>query len=70
MFCGIKERSFKGFKSNNSLKIWDGRYQNSLENYSELIKTLMNSNESSLLIFPSEFRKEIEEKISTMRDHL
>jgi len=41
IFCGIKERSFKGFESNNSLKIWDGTYQNSLENSSALVKTLM-----------------------------
>ena len=38
IFCGIKERSFKGFKSNNALRIWDGTYQSSLENTSALIK--------------------------------
>ncbi len=70
LFCGIKERSFKGFKSNNSLKIWDGKYQKSLENKSELIKTLMRSNESSLIIYPSEFRKDIEDQISKVRDEL
>ena len=68
LFCGIKERSFKGFKSNNSLKIWDGKYQNSLENQSELIKTLMRSNESSLIIYPGEFRKDIEDQIAKIRD--
>ena len=26
IFCGIKERSFKGFESNNALRIWDGTY--------------------------------------------
>ena len=67
IFCGIKERSFKGFKSNNSLKIWDGTYQYSLENHSELIKTLMSSNNSSLIIYPGEFRKDIEEKIARER---
>tara|TARA_B100000902_G_scaffold373362_1_gene401226 strand:+ start:60 stop:524 length:465 start_codon:yes stop_codon:yes gene_type:complete len=67
IFCGIKERSFKGFKSNNSLKIWDGVYQNSLENYSELIKTLMSSKDSSLIIYPVEIRKEIEDKIERER---
>lgn len=67
IFCGIKERSFKGFKSNNSLKIWDGTYQNSLENHSELIKTLMSSNNTSLIIYPGEFRKEIEEQIAIER---
>ncbi len=69
VFCGIKERSFKGFKSNNSLKIWDGTYQNSLEKHSELIKTLMTSNNNSLIIYPGEFRKDIEDQISIERDN-
>ena len=47
IFCGIKERSFKGFESNNAFKIWDGTYQNSLECSSELIKTLVKSREIS-----------------------
>ena len=67
IFCGIKERSFKGFKSNNSLKIWDGTYQNSLENHSELVNTLMSSNNTSLIIYPGEFRKEIEDQIAIER---
>ena len=67
IFCGIKERSFKGFKSNNSLKIWDGKYQNSLENHSELIKTLMASNNSSLIIYPEKFRKDIEDQIEILK---
>ena len=69
VFCGIKERSFKGFESNNSLKIWDGTYQNSLENKSELIKTLMRSNETSLIIYPEVLRKEVEERIAILRDN-
>ncbi len=68
VFCGIKERSFKGFKSNNSLKIWDGRYQNALEKHSELIKTLMLSKSSALIIYPGEFRKDIENQIAIERD--
>ena len=69
IFCGIKERSFKGFKSNNSLQIWDGKYQNSLENQSELIKALMSSNNSSLIIYPKEFRRDIEDKIAILKDN-
>ena len=68
IFCGIKERSFKGFKSNNSLKIWDGTFQNSLENKSDLIRTLMSSKESSLIVYPGEFRKDIEDHIAIIRD--
>ena len=67
IFCGIKERSFNGFESDKSLKIWDGTYQNSLENHSELIQTLMSSNNSSLIIYPGEFRKVIEEQIAIER---
>ena len=67
IFCGIKERSFKGFKSDNSLKIWDGTYQNPLENQSELINTLMSTKNTSLIIYPGEFRKEIEDQIAIER---
>ena len=67
IFCGIKERSFKGFESNNALKIWDGTYLNSLENKSALIKTLMKSEESSLIIYPSVIKNEIKNQISLLR---
>ncbi len=67
IFCGIKERIFQGFKSDNSFKIWDGIYQYSLENNSELIKTLSKSIECSLIIYPSEFRTEIEEQIKLLK---
>ena len=43
IFCGIKEKNFRGFVSCNSLKIWDGTFQNSLESKSELINALMQS---------------------------
>ena len=68
IFCGIKERSHKGFKSNNSLKIWDGTYQKSLENDSDIIKTLMKSNESSLIIYPSLIRKKVENQIALIKN--
>ena len=70
IFCGIKERSFKGFKSDNSLRIWDGTYQDLLENQSELINTLMSSKNTSLIIYPGEFRKDIEDQIAIERAHL
>ena len=69
IFCGIKERSFKGFESANSLKIWDGIYQNSLEQNSDLIKTLMKPNESSFLIYPGAIREKIENQIALIRDN-
>ena len=69
IFCGIKERSFKGFESNNALKIWDGCYLNSLENSSALIKTLMKSEESSYIIYPGVIKNEIKNHISLMRNN-
>ena len=69
IFCGIKEKTFKGFESNNALKIWDGTYQNSLENSSALIKTLMKSEESSFIIYPKAIKNEIKNQISLMRNN-
>ena len=67
IFCGIKERSFKGFESNNALKIWDGTYQSALENSSSLIKTLMRSEESSFIIYPDMIKNEIKNEISLLK---
>ena len=69
IFCGIKEKSFKGFESNNALKIWDGTYQSSLENSSALIKTLMESQESSIIIYPSIIKHEINNQISLLKNN-
>ena len=69
IFCGIKERSFKGFESNNAIKIWDGTYQNALEKSSGLIKTLMKSQESSFIIYPSTIKNQIKNKISLIKNN-
>ena len=69
IFCGIKERSFKGFESNNAFKIWDGTYQNSLECSSELIKTLVKSREISLIIYPNLIKSEIKTQISVLKNN-
>ncbi len=69
IFCGIKEKSFRGFESNNSLQIWDGTLQQSLENSSSLIKTLMKSEESSFIIYPSNIRDEINNQIAKIRNY-
>jgi len=69
IFCGIKEKSFKGFESNNALKIWDGTYQNSLETRSAFIKTLMRSEESSLIIYPGIIKNEIKNEISLIKNN-
>ena len=65
----IKERSFKGFESNNALKIWDGTYQSALEDSSTLIKTLMKSEESSFIIYPEMIKNEIKNEISIMKNN-
>ena len=70
IFCGIKERSFKGFESYNALKIWDGTYQNSLEQSSALIKTLMKSEESAFIIYPNEIKNKLKNQISLIRNNL
>ena len=69
IFCGIKERSFKGFESNNAFKIWDGTHQNSLEDSSGLIKTLMKTEESSFIIYPDEIKSEIKDQISFLKNN-
>jgi len=69
IFCGIKERSFKGFESNNALKIWDGTYQKSLENSSALIKTLMKSEESAFIIYPGLIKNEIKNQITLLMNN-
>ena len=69
IFCGIKERSFKGFESNNALKIWDGPYQIALEDSSALIKTLMRSEESSFIIYPDVIKNEIKKEISLIKNN-
>ena len=69
IFCGIKERSFKGFKSNNAFKIWDGTHQKSLEDSSGLIQTLMKAEESSFIIYPFEIKNEIKDQISLLKNN-
>ncbi len=69
IFCGIKESSFKGFETNNALKIWDGSYQESLNNSSALIRTLMKTEESSFIIYPCLIKSEIKSKISYLKEN-
>ncbi len=69
IFCGIKERSFKGFESNNALKIWDGTHQNLLENSSALIKTLMKPEESAFIIYPGLIKNEIKNQILLLKNN-
>ena len=69
IFCGIKESSFKGFETNNALKIWDGSFKESLDNSSALIRTLMKTEESSFIIYPCLIKSEIKSKISYLREN-
>ncbi len=69
IFCGIKERCFRGFESNNALKIWDGTYHYSLEDSSELIKALMQSRETSLIIYPKAIQRKIRNQISVIKNN-
>ena len=69
IFCGIRERSFKGFESKNAFKIWDGTDQSTLECRSELIKTLIKSREISLIIYPNLIKREITNQISVLKNN-
>ncbi len=68
LFCGIKEKSFNGFETNNSLKIWDGNYLSPLQNSSTLIKTLTQSDENALLIYPECIREEIKKEFLILKN--
>jgi len=70
IFCGIKESSFKGFESNNSLKIWDGSFFKTLESCSALIKTLTKTDHSSFIIYPSSIANKIKKEISSMKNNI
>ena len=67
LFCGIKEKKFQGFESNNSLKVWDGNYLINLDKASTLVKTLMKGEYSSLIIYPQEIRDDIKKKLLLMK---
>ena len=66
LFCGIKEKKFRGFESNNSLKVWDGNYLINLDKASSLVKTLMKGEDSSLIIYPEEIKDDIKKRILQM----
>ncbi len=68
LFCGLKEKNFKGFESNNSLKVWDGNLLSNLDNSSILIKALMKPQKSSLIIYPEKIRMQVNEKILSFKE--
>ncbi|MBO6970982.1 MAG: HD domain-containing protein [Prochlorococcus marinus CUG1431] len=70
VFCGIKEKSFKGFESCNALKIWDGTYLNSLGMKSALINTLKTPQESSFIIYPAVIKNEIKNQIESIKNKI
>ncbi len=67
LFCGLKEKAFKGFESNNSLKIWDGNLLINLGESSPLVKALMKSQKSCLLIYPEEIRTLVQKKMTDIK---
>ena len=70
LFCGIKEKKFNGFESNNSLKVWDGNLLKELVDESALIKILIQNQESSLLIYPSCIREDIKKEIINLKEKI
>ena len=69
VFCGIKEKQFRGFESNNSLKVWDGSYLINLDKASQLVKTLMKREDYSFIIYPEQIQNDIKNRILIMKDH-
>ena len=70
LYCGIQEKKFSGFESNNSLKIWDTNKLSSLESHSNLIKSLMKTEENSLLIYPEFLKEKILKRIQSFQTHI
>ena len=70
LLCGIKEKQFNGFESNNSLKVWDDNTLKDLDRESALIKILIQNQENSLLIYPSCIQKDITKKISKLKEKI
>tara|TARA_B100001287_G_scaffold159472_1_gene134015 strand:- start:600 stop:932 length:333 start_codon:yes stop_codon:yes gene_type:complete len=70
LFCGIKERKFNGFESNNSLKVWNGNILKELDTESDLIKILIQSKENSFLIYPSCIKEDILRKIANLKEKI
>ena len=68
LFCGIKEKNFNGFESNNSLKVWNGNTLKELDSESPLIKILIQNQENSLLIYPSCIEKDISQEIIKLKE--
>ncbi len=70
LLCGIKEKLFNGFESNNSLKVWDDNTLKDLDRESALIKILIQNQENSLLIYPSCIQKDVTKKISNLKEKI
>ena len=68
LFCGIKEKNFNGFESNNSLKVWDGNFLKELDKESVLIEILIKNQGNSLLIYPSCIQEDIQKEIINLKE--
>ncbi len=67
LFCGIKEKKFRGFETNNALKVWDGNYLINLDKASMLVKTLMKGEDHTLIIYPEEIKDDIKNRLLVMK---
>ncbi len=70
LFCGIREKKFNGFESNNSLKVWDGNFLRELEKESPLIKILIQSQYNSILFYPDCIKESISQKILDLKEKI
>ena len=69
LFCGLKEKKFNGFESNNALRVWDGHLLRDLNTESELIQTLIKNKKTSLLFYPACLKQEIANKILILKNN-
>ena len=69
LFCGLKEKKFNGFESNNALRVWDGHLLRDLNSESELIQTLIKNKKTSLLFYPACLKQEIANKILILKNN-
>ena len=69
--CGIRYRNQSWYDPyKGGLRLWDENNLVALEEASELVKSLINAEESSWLIFPKEIEKELKEKINKSQNEL
>ena len=65
--CGLRKQKIDGYKPyKEGLRIWDKKTLSAIESSSELIKGLINPNESAWLIYPKNIHRFLNEEINIL----